>query len=341
MQCPAPGLYKDVPFAEYAQWEAVNSGAVSAMMISPNHGKSFLAGECERVDTSAMRFGRQIHLMILEPERAAEDMKVSSPCNAVIGSGARKGLLCGSTGSYTDGENWRCGTHKGDFQLSVEHLSPDEYGHAVAMLDSIRRSPANLLLKGRGFHEACVVFDVNGLRMKGRIDRVTDNFDLIVDVKKTTRGGASLENMQKKVLDYGYHRQAAIYAKGVEATTGVKPKRVAWLFAEDSPPYECNVLYALEQDLEIGWEQVCEATERYRKCLESGKFHGYIHNGSAAIGALPEWYKKRYFEERASVNGRISNGTHVASGAYDDNWKPAGTASADPGNEWAAWSANH
>ena len=312
---PKPGIYYDVPYEEYAKWSGLNSGAVSQICVSPKHARAFLQGELSRGDTSAMRFGRQIHTMILEPHKTGE-IVIAQPCMAALKSGLSKGLPCGLSGVWRKGAEWRCGKHVEDgFEPASDYLTASEMAHACRMVDSAHNGPAADMFSRPAKSEVSLLFEYRGLLMKGRVDRLNDDLDMLLDLKKSQVGEAGLESCQKKIMNYGYHRQMALYRLGVELLTGKRPKRAAWVFLEDGPPYDVNVIYALEQDLEIGLEEVDSALQRYKACLDRGEFSGYLEGG-AWLGALPDWYKKRHVSMKEHDDGR--NAAEPAAPARED-----------------------
>lgn len=340
------GIHHGVHFPEYASWPAINSGVVSAMMLSPKHGDCCLRGVLDRDDTTAMRFGRQLHLMLLEPERSATELVVADPCQAVLKSGDRKGQDCGATASHTDGAYWYCGKHvTADCIPSTNHLSHKEYDRAAAMIASVRASEANHLLRKPGWCEASMLFEWNGLTLKGRLDRLASDYSLIIDLKKIPAGRGTRLECQKRILEYGYHRQAAIYQRGVASLQGVTPQ-FAWVFVEDGPPYDVQVLVADEWDLEIGWDEVETVLKRHIESTAVGSFPGYLDGDKVELGALPLWFKQKYLKEH-NLGAKDTYGDVPGTG---DGVRAAGhngadavipVAEHDPDNEWAEFCRNY
>lgn len=346
--CPPPGIYPSVPFETYASWNAINSGAVSAMMLSPKHGRMYLEGGLERKDSDSMRFGRQLHLMLLEPEIAAVNLIVSEPCSGLLASGSRKGEICGSTASYTNGIDWRCGQHlTPDYEKSTDHLSKAEHERALQMIDSLRSSAANKLFRKSGWCESSIVYEWNGVTLKGRLDRLSDDRDLIIDLKKIRVGYGSIARAQKMVVDYGYHRQAAIYATGIAVLEKRSMPTFAWVMLEDGPPYDVQVVIADTSDLQIGWSEVEAAIESYRKCEAAGEFTGYVKDAtSIPVGALPEYYKKKFERSQNGTEdtyGDVSGNRRNDSGDEPDTVdQPYGLAAATGGDdEWSRYVAEN
>lgn len=300
---PKPGIYYDVPYETYASWRAFNSGVVSYMNMSPKHGDAFIRGLIRKPDTPSMRFGRQIHTAILEPDRKG-DILVSTGCSAILKSGKRKDQPCGvGTKALFQGQ-WFCEKHapiQADYPS--DYLTAQQFEDVGEIVLAAHNGPAADMFSRPAKSEVSLLFEYRGLLMKGRVDRLNDDLDMLLDLKKSQVGEAGLDSCQNKIMNYGYHRQMALYRLGVELLTGKRPKRAAWVFLEDGPPYDVNVIYALEQDLEIGLEEVDSALLRYKACLDRGEFSGYLEGG-AWLGALPDWYKKRHVAMKEHDDGR-------------------------------------
>lgn len=337
------GFFIHLPFSEYAAIPAINNGAVSAMIASPAQGKAFLEGKSKQVETPQMRLGSLLHLFVLEPEVASRSVVVAQPCCAVLKSGANKGLCCGNAASHTNGVGWFCGTHKAsepDVVQATNYITEQELETINGMVSSIRSSTAGEFLSMEADTECTMVFEgLHGFDMKGRADWLSKDRNILLDIKKVQGGAANLASCQQKIASYGYHRQMAIYRMGVELTTGCRPKTCGWIFVEESYPYDTNVVIALDQDLEIGLAEVDEALSRYRSAVDSDVFPGYNRKGEVSLGGLPEYYKRRFVQERASNDGRISGSGSSGSSIADDGTDESG--SAEPANEWEAWLSNH
>lgn len=346
--CPAPGIYHNIDFDSYRQWKAINSGAVSRMRLSPLHGRYCLDGLLDDGDSPDMRFGRQIHLMLLEPERSKEELVVAQWCSAVMKTGDRKGEECGGTARYTNGAEWRCGKHETPgFTECSDFLTPSEYKRACQMIDSLRGSEANRLLKGHGWTEASIVFDWLDCKFKGRIDRLKGDYTRIIDLKKIRGGMGSPKDVRDCIARRGYHRQAALYWKGIKELTGVEAEFL-WVFLEDQPPYDVQVVHATTADIECGLWEVEQAVNDFKRCEQAGEYHGYIAGTSVTEGALPGWYLAQHERERNETADTVGDvgGTAGRPGRPDSGTGNHGDyhgveAAAGGDDEWSRYVAEH
>lgn len=294
--CPAAGIHHGIPFEEYASWRAVNSGVVKWGAISPKHMHAAFCGDLKADDTRSMKLGRAIHCMLLEPDTFKERFIVSGPCEALLKTGDREGLTCGKNSSMLgDDDRWYCGVHSvAAPKLTGDILTQDEWNRCQKVGESIKAHWAVKLIRRKGWSEVSLVWEYAGLPMKGRLDRYADGArPVILDVKKCRVGYGTVERCQKAILDYQYHVQAAIYAKGVEALAGHKPEFI-WVFVEDGPPFDVQLIPAAPEDLQIGWHIASNAIRRYARSTSENDHSGYIQcEEQIHPGGLPPWYVKQ------------------------------------------------
>lgn len=298
---PGEGIHRNVPFADYAAWPAINSGAVKWGMTTPKHMRSALEGHINSDDTKDRKLGRAIHTRLLEPDKYKESTLVSEPCCALIKSGDRKGEPCGKSGKfvegdpYFDGEEWFCGTHNKDGKEPADYVSQDEFKRIERIAEAVREHNVMNLFRRPGWSEVSLVWKEDGLTFKARLDRYSPDNPLTIDLKKCQVGAGDRDSCQKSICDYGWYRQAAIYVRGVEALTGTRPDFV-WVFIEDNEPYDVNVIPIDEETYEIGKWEVDRVISAYKRCLKDGNFYGYIYDPKVAPnrGGLPNWKRKEF-----------------------------------------------
>jgi hypothetical protein len=149
----------------------------------------------------------------------------------------------------------------------------------------------------KGWSEASIVWEHDGIKLKGRVDKLAQGSrSLVLDLKKMQVGAGVREKCQREILNRGYHVQAAIYVKGIEVLTGKKPEFV-WLFVEDNDPFDIQVIPADDRDIEIGWQAVRQAIRVWREAGPNPP--GYIIDPEISIkpGGLPDWYVQQWEEK--------------------------------------------
>lgn len=304
--CPQPGIYRDMPFADYAAIRAINSGVVRWCGVSLLHGQAAFNGQISNEDTQSRKFGRAVHVALLEPLVFAERVLIAESCAAILKTGDRKGQPCGKAGCCVD-ENlrWFCGTHRpDDATVPDDFVSPAEHERIQAMVATLHSHPAMALLKAPGWSECSVVYDWNGLTLKGRLDRFSADARFVLDVKKCRLGYGTMDECRKAIDNYQYLAQMAIYWKGVETLLGFRP-RCLWLFVEDSPPHCPQIVEAEEWELEHAWNDVAAISSGFKAARDADKWDGYVKLSadgqiiSSHMGANPLWKAKMIQEGRA------------------------------------------
>lgn len=116
--------------------------------------------------------------------------------------------------------------------------------------------------------EVAVFGEIDGIEVKGMIDIVPTTGDSIYDRSlydlKTTASIESLEELQRTIINRGYHWQAALYLDLWNAATGENRDSFVFIFIETSAPFEMASVRLTADFLDLG---------RYGR----GKHKGYLH----------------------------------------------------------------
>ncbi len=291
-ECRSPGIHRDVSFEEYASWRAINSGTITQGKVSQKRMKAAYDGLLPNSDTQARKFGRGTHSAILTPSEFSSEFLLSRPCEAILKSGDRTGQICGASSSYRieltdDTDRWLCGKHaeKGSEPVR-DFVSPDGLKCIERIRDALHGHFLMELLRAPGWAEASLVWKWNDLTLKGRVDRYSEKTDrkgsrpFIIDLKTCQSGKGSTDDCQYAIEKYGWHRQAAMYCNGIKALTGTMPE-FWWIFVEKTEPFDINAIQAVEDDIEIGWDEVQGVLGGFQNCTAMGVFPGYLP--SAAV----------------------------------------------------------
>lgn len=295
-----PGLHRELPFDAYKALPYVNSGVVKWGMVSMRHMQAALAGELDVDDTKDRKFGRGAHCCILEGHEAfASRFLVSTVCNSQF----KDGSACKAPGKFFDGKSWYCGRHKhDDCTEPADYISIEEGERIKAMADRLHGHESLAMLKRTGWSELTFVAERDGVLVKGRCDRVPQELDIIIDVKKTQVGAADDDTCAASIANYGWHRQAALYVDGIAAcNAGLRP-RFAWVFIEDGHPYGVNVIVADEETLDIGREEIDDVLAQWKRAKAYDSFPDYMPDvRHPFVGGLPKWYRERAARVRQSI----------------------------------------
>lgn len=193
---------------------------------------------------------------------------------------------------------WYCGVHKPDGAIEpVDYVSEDEADRVEKIVHALHTHPAMPAMARHGWSEVTVVWEFEGMLLKGRLDRYAEGPPpVVLDLKKMLVGKGDREVCRKEVVTKGYIYQGAIYAKGIQHHTGKLPA-VAWVFQEDNEPYDTQIIIATPEEIELAWLDVAERLRTFKRCQQDGVFEGYVKlNREGQIigdpGATPAWWLK-------------------------------------------------
>jgi exodeoxyribonuclease VIII len=253
-------------------------------------------GEMGRDETDDLRFGRAMHHRILEPETFDESWPINPGCQAPIVKGPNARPACGNTAPYAsaDKSHWVCGVHnKADLGPAGDYITEDERERIEAIEQELHQAGQLARFRRPGWSEVVIEAELYGVKCKVRIDRLTADGGAIIDCKKCQPGHADQESFSKSVANYGYHIQAAFYARMVKQVFGDYPL-FSWMIIEDKPPHCVNVIDASNFDLQAGRWEVQRVLEQWKQSTKSGVYHGVLREQCTVAGGLPKWERDRY-----------------------------------------------
>ena len=302
---PVQGIYVDKSYQWYQEIEAIRASQLKVGYYkSAKHMRSAIDGEYVS-DSRDRKFGRAVHIRLLEPHRYRTDVLFSKPCAAILKTGQRKGDPCGCEANwYSKAEDaWFCGTHNKAVSDAAkpdkaDYVSPDEAERIEKMVEAIRGHRAVKLLRQHGGCEVSLIWDDEcGIVAKARLDKHIlgqDCPDTIADIKKAQTGALDEDSLQKSIRRWGYDIAAFWYKRGAETITG-EPHNFLWIFIEDGPPFDVVVKAATAQYIELGRCKVFGITggfTRYKHGLRTGEWPGTSDQIEAIYPAA--WECKAY-----------------------------------------------
>ena len=258
------GIHFDIPEHVYRADPAYSYSQVTQMLPTPADYK--WCKDHKPPHTYAMAAGTLIGRLVLEPERNAfESFSIKPEPRAPNG--------------------WEADQHA----AGLIPIKTSDIEECKLAAESLRNHPiAGPILTGEGRSEVTIIFDVDGIRCKARIDRVPDETDYLADLKKTrdaqpgrwVDGKTDAYFQQSKfayqVKDMGYYIQAGLYLHGWNQVCPESP-RTRWrnVCVEQDPP--CKVMvYELEQAaIKRGLEEFKSLLKKLRECEDSGVWPGY------------------------------------------------------------------
>lgn len=266
----------DEPAVVYHARPEVSNSQLSDLARSPYHfWAAHVAKIVERPDTPAMAFGRLVHALILEPHIVDRLY-------------------------YVDAENTRADARTKKYQAVLEAASGREvvkqqdYDRARRIRDAVAAHPAvrEILRESDadGVYNECTVIwtdEETAIDCRGRIDRLDTELGLLIDVKTTRDASPGL--WQKSVWNYGYDRQAAMYADGLLKNdlqaAGSWP--MVWICVEQEPPHAVAVYGCGDGWYEVGRARYMALLRKLRECRDRDHWPAY-HDGLEILEP-PAW----------------------------------------------------
>jgi len=195
--------------------------------------------------TKAMDLGTLIHSAILEPNIPLEDIAAISPFSDYRTKAAQEwrddaramGKMIATSEDIT-------------IASSCEKVFSEDYAYRF----------------GGGYKSEVAVFGIIGATgIKGMIDLVPDNLDLLVDLKTTAKIG-NLRNITNTIIDRGYHWQAALYLDLWNSASGEKRTRFVICFIEVDSPHESAWVEVSPELIEAGRVGYMNAVAKWQAC---------------------------------------------------------------------------
>jgi exodeoxyribonuclease VIII len=227
-------------------------------------------------DSKAMRLGRALHSMILEPETFAEVYTIGgSPVNP------RTNAPYGpETKAYLE---WEAAQVR-------PIITTEEHRLVLGMAESVAAHPvARTIRDGPRQCELSLFWEQEGIPCKARLDCLQMGERARIWDIKTCRD-AGYRGFERAMADYRYHMAAAWYAQGLQVALApaVCQVQFLWLAVENTPPYALAVYEACLDLLQVGYDKCAAAVELYKTCSKEKHWPAYYAK-EAVLMAAPRW----------------------------------------------------
>jgi hypothetical protein len=250
---------------DYFRIKAVSASLLKQLLKSSAHAKAFEDGLFE--ETTAQAAGTLKHMLTTQPQLAETQVAVF------------KGRRAGKQWEAFEAEN-----------ASRTIVTQTEWDEAVAAARKVREHPEAKKLLAQGEAEVSVLWEVDGLPAKSRLDWLSS--EAIVDLKFTK--DSSPNGWPREACRYGLPLQAAFYTDAVKHKTGLElPFYV--VACEPGPVFAVTVFHVPMDVIELGRSQYRRALKQLESCRESGKWPAYSE--SIVNLQLPVW----------AFNGEMAN----------------------------------
>ena len=248
-------LHLNMPFETYKAYDAINNSQLKVYDKSPLlYRKTYIDRSiAERPETEALRIGSLVHGLVLEPN-LVPTLYWFAPMKVDRRTKEGKALWA----------SWQeqCGP---DRQL----IAADEYADACALADSVRtHKAANDLLSANGHAEATIITELDGVKVKGRLDRYSLAGD-IIDLKTCD----DLDDFPWTIEARGYYRQLAWYRSLLRAD-GLAYRACYLIAVEKEEPLRCEVYRIGDAALNVGEKQNQSTLKDLVSSLHTGTWPG-------------------------------------------------------------------
>jgi hypothetical protein len=232
---------------------------------TPAHFRAFKDGLIERAETEAMTVGTITHRAILEPETMA---------------GAFVTRPEGMKFTTKEGKAWK--------EAQTLPIIDQRQADLIAcMIQSVwkHKEAKQIILASK--REQCLFAEDDGLLLKGRLDCLPNSGNIIADLK--TCELCDMQSVEKSIVNYGYHRQAAFYLRLCKLL-GLDKTQFVFIFVEKTAPH-CVSCWTLDDEaLSVGRQEIDRDLTVLKHCVETNTWPGR-EGGINCIG-LPTWALK-------------------------------------------------
>ena len=214
--------------------------------------------------TKAMADGTAVHAFFLERDKFDSDFVVK-PADMRLNTKA--------------GKEW-----------ALEHQSKiiidSELGNNLYEMEkSFMDSPAKLIYDIKGQTELSYFWDDLGtIKGKCRPDWISDDGEIVVDVKTTT--DASPRGFQKSISNWGYHLQLGWYLRGLRKL-GLSAEQFIFIAIEKTAPFCVGVYKADQEMINFAMKEIDQIMPEIQTAMVSNEFPDYTPE-ITSIG-LPPW----------------------------------------------------
>ncbi len=259
---------------EYHQAEGVSKSDLDMIHKSPLHYVT--AKSQPQKQTEALLFGSALHKFVLENDDYDSEFISAPDCDRRTKEGKAV---------YSEFLEKAAG------KSIVTH---EQSERIAGMREAILTHPlAGKLLTGGQAEQSYFWNDqYTDILCKCRPDYIKGRY--CIDLKTTQ--SANPVDFMKSAYNYRYYVQAYWYLNGLKAS-GVDVEDFIFIAVEKDPPYAMCIYVASEDFLERGKIEAEADLAVYKKCLETGNWHGYDETPKVHNLELPAWARKGFYNE--------------------------------------------
>lgn len=255
----SPGIYTDITNEEYHASHGISSSGIS-LIIPPNcpalYHYHYILNR-ERKPSAAHVTGSVLHCMVLEPhdfDKRYAVLNESPP--------ARRG----EKGKQAYDEFMKPFDGK-------QVIGKSDYDVCADMATSVMKHGFfnELFSNGQVENSLAWIDEDSGALLRSRPDFYSN--ECIIDLKTTK--DLSDRSFRRSIVEYGYHRQAAMACDGLEVLTGRKYRNYILFVVCKEPPYLVRAFVLSDDSIQAGRDQYKWGASIYANCLEDNHWPGY------------------------------------------------------------------
>lgn len=300
----SPGIYPDLPMADYLALPALSAGVVRTMIERCGLAawyESPLNPDRVTDASAATDTGSIAHAILLEGSRE---------CVAVIDPNDHPADKTGAIPEGWTNKSIRAARDTARAAGKIPVLAPamaeidSMVSAATAYIATLRESePAiwRAFQPAGGKSEVTMVWQEGDTLCKLRADRIATDNGLIVDYKTSAMSVEPDRWGRTQLASMGYYVSAAWYRRGVRALTGVDPDYV-FLCQETAPPYLCSLVGCDPAALALGDEKCGAGLRQWQECVRTNVWPAYPNR--VCYPELPVWERARWDEQALSASER-------------------------------------
>jgi hypothetical protein len=269
MKTFAPGIYFDIPEADYFAAEGVSQSLLKEMYCSAAHAHAYLT-EPRPPATEAQIIGKLGHQAILEPKR--------------LSSWAVKPR--GMSFATTEGKTWKAAN------ASRQIVPFDDDNNIKRAVRSVHAHPAaGPLLRVKARKEVSVFArdEETGLLLKGRFDFLPEDNAFILDLKSTLDASPKYPGFMREIAKYRHFVQAAFYTD-LAARLGISIPSFLLVAYEKYAPFAVTCFQLDDLSIKKGREEYRRLLSEFADCLKANRWNAY--SDKVVICTIPEWALK-------------------------------------------------
>lgn len=153
-----------------------------------------------------------------------------------------------------------------EYQASGKKLiTQDDYDTICNMEVNLRKDELIMPMMNGGSNEVTLVGELFGVKVKARLDRITEGGD-IIDLK-SMNDIPKRRNFRSTVFTYKYYIQAAYYSLLLQEITGKRPK-FYFIAMEKNAPFSVRVFTLDETFIQRGIDEVKKGLTYYKACVK-------------------------------------------------------------------------